>query len=364
MKVEVLQEQLLGGLTIVVRAIAARAQLPALSHVLVEARREGLLLSATDLEIGIRTGVAAKVDQEGRAVVPAKMLLEFLGSLSPGKVELEIVKDALQVKSRGYSAKFQTLSPDEYPAIPVTDKGVVLGVAEAGAFATSVGLVSIAPARDSLRPALTGIQMEFGKSSVRLVGTDGFRLCIEEIGARGGGEAGVYLIPARTLQEVIRVGGEGEITIGKLVEGNQVYFVVGGVEIVSQLIEGNYPDYQKIVPKEFVSQFRVNREELMQAIKAMYIFARENSNMVVWNLTKTTLGMSASSSERGESQVEIPIESTGEEVKIIFNAKYILDYLGASEATEIEIRLAGKLSPGLFCEVGRGGQYIVMPINA
>lgn len=365
MKIEVLQEQLFGGVTVVTRAVATRAQLPALSHILIEARKEGLVLSATDLEIGMQAAVPAKVIEEGRTAVPAKMLLEFLGSLNPGKLTLVLEKQTLSLSSGGYSAKFQTLNPEEFPTIPTISAGSELCNLEGTVLAASVARVAFASARDSLRPVLTGVLCELYKKKIRLVATDGFRLAIEEFGVENKGEDTSFLIPSRVLSEVVRLAPAGNIKVGRMSATNQIYFVVEDVQVISQVLDGSFPDYQKILPKEFGTVVSVSRNELTQAIKAMYIFARENSNMVRWQVEEGRLVLLATSSERGESRAEIAITLVGEPLEILFNVRYVLDYLSIAQGEQITVSLGGKLAPGKFAEKGRdGGQYIVMPINA
>lgn len=365
MKIEVLQEQLMEGLTIVGRAVASRAQLPVLSHVLIEAKNEGLVLSATDLEIGMKIGVAAKVIEGGQVAVPAKMFGEFLSSLNPGKVELELEKETLVLSSPGYSGRFQTIGAEEFPAICETSKETEICTIPVPVLSQAVERVVFASAKDSLRPVLTGVLWEMGKKKVRLVATDGFRLAIEEIETENKGEERVLLVPSRAVMEVVRLAGEGEIRVGHLPETNQIYFVVGEVLVVSQLLAGNFPEYGKILPKEFTTEIVVDKGELLQAVRAAHIFARDNSNMVRWQVEEAKLKLSASSPERGECLVEVPIKLTGEKLEIIFNAKYLLDYLLIVEGERLFVGMGSKLSPGMMRDVERkSGQYVVMPINA
>ncbi|MDZ7586399.1 MAG: DNA polymerase III subunit beta [Patescibacteria group bacterium] len=365
MKIEVLQEQLLRGLAIVGRAVASRAQLPVLSHILVEAKMDGLTLSATDLEIGIRVKVAAKVMDEGRVAVPAKMFEEFLSSLNPGKVELRLEKDSLIFSTALYSGKFQTINAEEFPAIAETTKEAEICILEGATLSLAVTRVVFASARDSLRPALTGVLVEFGEKKMRLVATDGFRLATEEIAVEVKAGQGVLLVPSRAWGEVVRLAGEGRVSIGHLVETNQIYFKMGEIQVVSQLLSGNFPDYQKILPKEFTSEISINKDELLQAVKATHIFARDNSNMVKWQIGGGKLVLTSSSPERGECRVEVAVALTGEELEIIFNAKYVLDYLSIVEGSTLWIGMGNKLSPGMIKDPDRpSGQYIVMPINA
>ena len=365
MKIEVLQEQLLSGLSIVSRAVATRAQLPVLSHILIEASNEGLTLSATDLEIGIKVKVAAKVLEGGRVAVPAKMFGEFLSSLNPGKVEISLEKETLLLSAPGYKGKFQTIGAEEFPAIAEIAKKAEICSVESTALSSAVERVVFASAKDSLRPVLTGVLFEFGKNKIRMVATDGFRLAIEDLKVESNVEQLNLLVPARVVMEVVRLAGEGKITIGNLVETNQIYFVVGEVQVVSQLLSGNFPDYGKILPKEFTTEISVNKDELLQAIKAAHIFARDNSNMVRWQIEEGKLVLLSSSPERGECRVEVAVALTGEPLEIIFNAKYVLDYLMIVEGESLSVGMGSKLAPGMIRDISReSGQYIVMPINA
>lgn len=365
MKIEVLQEQLLSGLTIVGRAVASRAQLPVLSHILIEAKSDGLVLSATDLEIGMKVKVSAKVVETGVVAVPAKMFGEFLSSLNPGKVELKLEKETLILSAPGYSGKFQTISAEEFPMLAEVSGENEICTVEATSLNKAVERVVFASARDSLRPVLTGVLLEMGKKKVRLVATDGFRLAVEELAVDTKTEQLSLLVPSRVVMEVVRLSQEGKISIGHLLATNQIYFMVGEALIVSQLLSGNFPDYNKILPKEFTTEIVANKDELAQAIKATHIFARDNSNMVRWQIEDGKLVLLSSSPERGECRVELPVTLTGEPLEIVFNAKYVLDYLPLAESESLYVGMGGKLAPGMFRDPKReSGQYVVMPINA
>ena len=365
MKIEVLQEQLLVGLSVVSRAVATRAQLPVLSHILIEAKSEGLILSATDLEIGIKIKVSAKVIEPGIVAVPAKMFGEFLSSLNPGKVTLKMDKESLILSAPGYSGKFQTINADEFPAITEVTKESEICTLEAATLSSAVERVVFASAKDSLRPVLTGVLWEMGKKKIRLVATDGFRLAVEELTIETKSDQISLLVPSRVVMEVVRLTGDGQITVGHLAATNQIYFLVGEILVVSQLLAGNFPDYGKILPKGFTTEISVSKDELLQAIKATHIFARDNSNMVKWQIEEGKLVLLSNSPERGECRVEVPVKLTGEPLEIIFNAKYVLDYLSIVEGASLWVGMGTKLSPGMIRDVKReSGQYVVMPINA
>jgi DNA polymerase-3 subunit beta len=365
MKIEVLQEQLLAGLLIVGRAVATRAQLPVLSHILIEAKNEGLILSATDLEIGIKVKVVAKIIEEGSVAVPAKIFGEFLSSLNPGKIELKTVKDSILLSAPGYSGKFQTISVVEFPMMAEVTKETEICRLEPSQLSAAVERVVFASAKDSLRPVLTGVLWEFNKSKIRLVATDGFRLAVEELEVPTKSDKETLLVPSRVVMEVVKLANNGQIIVGHLPSTNQVYFMIGEVLIVSQLLAGNFPEYGKILPKEFTTEISVSKDELLQAVKATHIFARDNSNMVKWQIEKGKLTLLSSSPERGECQVEVPVSLNGEPLEIIFNAKYLLDYLSIVTGASLWVGMGSKLSPGMIKDTKHeSGQYVVMPINA
>lgn len=365
MKIEILQEQLLSGLSIVSRAVASRAQLPVLSHILIEAKNEGIILSATDLEIGIKVKVGAKVMESGVVAVPAKMFGEFLSSLNPGKVTLKMEKESLVLSAPGYSGKFQTIGADEFPAITEVGKETELCTLEASALSKVVERVVFASAKDSLRPVLTGVLWEIDKKKIRLVATDGFRLAVEELSIETKSEQISLLVPSRVVMEVVKLAGDGSVTVGHLPKTNQIYFLVGETLVVSQLLAGNFPDYGKILPKEFTTEITVSKDELLQAVKATHIFARDNSNMVKWQVEKGNLVLLSNSPERGECRVEVPVKLDGDPLEIIFNAKYVLDYLSIVEGPDLWVGMGTRLSPGMIKDLKReNGQYVVMPINA
>lgn len=365
MNIEILQEQLTSGLTSVLRAVSSRAQLPVLSHVLLEATAEGIILSATDLELGIRVKIPAKVSEPGATTVPAKMFFEFLSSLSPGKVLLSSAEGALVVSSGSYSATFQTLSVEEFPALPVFTKEIAVATIKLSDLSRSADRVTFASAKDSLRPALTGVLLETGKE-LTCVATDGFRLAVQKIPVTSGkGFATPLLVPARAIGEVARTAFPESIDVGYIAESHQLLFFSPETMVVTQLLDGNFPDYGKILPKEFTTELLLSRGELLQAVKAAHIFARDNSNMMRWKVEGKELVVSAHSPERGECIVRVPTEITGEEGEIVFNTKYVLDYLGVTESDELWFGMKGSLAPGMFRDgKSDAGMYVVMPINA
>lgn len=366
MKIEILQEELLRGLNVVLRAVSSRTQLPVLSAVKIEAEKTELILSATDLEIGIRYRVAAKVGEVGVVAVPAKTLYELLTTLKPGKLVLELREQNLMIKMPGFVGKVLTVNPEEFPALPEPKTPLI--TLRGSELARGVEKVAFASARDSLRPVLTGVLLEISQN-LRLVATDGFRLAVASLGIKGSAANGsvTMLIPARALGEVVKIMREGEVTIEYLAESKQVLFSGEGILLVSQVIEGNFPDYNRILPKEFVVNVEAGREELLSAVKTAQVFAKDNANMMRWKVGGGKIAITASAGGSGEGVIEVEVKTEGEDVEVVFNVKYVLDYLSLIEGEGVWIGLGGKLAPGMLAEAEEKKEqafYVVMPINA
>ncbi len=365
MKLTVLQENLKQALIKVNRAISNRPQLPILANVLMEAKDGKLFLTGTDLELGIRVEVGAKVEAEGKVTVPAKVLGEFVSSIPAGKIELSLEKESLKISSGRYKASFQTIGADEYPQFPVVDlkTGVQVKVVK-DVLNNGLQKVVYAAAKDSMRPILTGVLFEFEKRNCRLVATDGFRLSVHKIKIEGVDENKIEIvIPLRGVSELGRMEGE-KINLRVLSETNQVVFWDEETVVVTQLLEGNYPNYKKIIPKEFKTRVKVEREDLLEGVQVSQVFARENSNVLRWVVGDNMVKLSAESPEMGRNEVEIEAEVDGEGGEIAFNGKFLLDFLQNAQSEKIEIGLGDSLSPGSFQEFGNDKfMYIVMPIN-
>lgn len=366
MKIEILQEELLKGIVVVTRAVSNRAQLPVLSAIKIEALAAELVLSATDLEIGVRHVISARVDMQGSVAVPAKTFNELLTTLAPGKLSIELKEQSLVIKSKGFSGKIATIDVSEFPSLPAMEESLI--EVSASELTRGVSNVGFASAKESLRPVLTGVLMEVSQS-LRVVATDGFRLAVSTIGIKGATtRAQSLLVPARALFECGKILREGVIKIGYLPESKQVLFVGEQTQLSSQIIEGNFPDYNKILPKEFVTRMIIPREELLAAVRTALVFARDNSNMMRWRVEGGKLLISSSSSGNGEGLVEVVIKAEGEEnLEVVFNAKYVIDYLTLLDNESVWVGLGGKLLPGMIAQSENGRDdafYVVMPINA
>lgn len=372
MKAEVLQQSLNKALSITGRLISGRGQLPVLANVLIEATKEGLMFSATNLEMGVRVSGGGKVSEEGAITVPAKSLAEFVGSMGEVNVELITEGEKLKMKGGKLMATFAGIAASEFPVMPQLKAGtakngrveikkkVVEEIAAQVAFAAAV---------DESRPVLTGVRIKSEGGDVWVTATDGFRLSRKRLG--GGKDLekwnSALIFPARAVAELARICSESkkeEVTMETVTENNQVIFDCGQVQLISRILEGNFPDIERVMPKDFKTEITVDREELTRAVRAISIFARENNNIVKMEIREGTIRFSAAASQTGEGEMELEAETKGEGGIIAFNYRYVMDFLGSVKTERVSFRMNDTLDPGVWGEDGNEDfLHIIMPVR-
>ena len=369
MKVSVLQENLSKGVAIVSRSTSTQAQLPILANILLATEKGRLKLSATNLETGINFYLGAKIEEEGAITVPAKTLVELISSLSPEKIHLETKGDSLKISSLNFKAEINGINASEFPKIP-SFKGKPSFAFEAKDFKEMVDQVAFSAATDEGRPVLTGVRLAVKNGKLSLVATDGYRLSVKRLQSpiRQPVEQAKFkkplIIPARTLQEVSRIKEEGEIKILIMEKGNQLIFGLEDVEVVTRLIEGEFPAFEKIIPGEKKTKAVVDREELLRAIKITSIFARETANIVKFQISKNKLQISANAPQVGSNEALVEVKIEGEENEIAFNFRYLVDFLNSVTSEEIAFEMTGPLNPGVFkIKDDPAFLHIIMPVR-
>lgn len=371
MKVHILQEDLNRGLSTVGKVITGRGQLPVLGNVLLIADKAGLTIVATNLELGMRVEVGGKVDQEGTVTVPARNLTEFVGTIPSGEVILEAEKEKISVKSGKFVGTFATIPAAEFPHVaslgeamkgqaPRTklSKTIVLEIAREVAFAAAM---------DESRPVLTGVQFRMYNEQFIITATDGFRMSRKVLSTQYLGLKDGLILPAKTIMELARMVGESkqeEVEMQAVAENNQMIFGHGKVQLVSRVLEGSFPDVDKIVPKEFATKVTIDREELLKATRAIAIFARESANVVKFIMHNGQGTIKAVGGQIGEGTVDIDIELEGDDVEVAFNFRYLLDYLQAVEGERVILSTSGSLTPGVWRVEGREDlTHLIMPVR-
>ncbi len=365
MKVTFLSDNLQNKISFLSHAVSVRGQLPILSNFLLEAKNGKLIISATDLEIGISSSVPANVEKEGRVTIPARNFSDLLANLGNQKISLELNEATLNLKSDKTKATFQTMPAEEFPKL-YEEKGEELVNFKKKEIEEFMLRVVFAAAQDSSRPALSGILIDENKPGIILVATDGVRLSLQKnvFKTKEKFEEPI-LVPSRIIRELLSIKEEEDlIRVFVSKKNNQILFTQGETILVGRLIGAEYPDYQKIIPQKCDTKMDVDREELLNAIKICTVFARETANIIKFSITKDKIVVSANSPSVGEDNVEVEAKSTGEENEIAFNARYLLDVLSSISKDDVLFEMTGPLNPGVFKIKGDDSfLHLIMPIR-
>ena len=374
MKVSCLQENLAKGLSIVSRAVASRSTLPVLSNILVATDQSRLRLSATNLEMAITCWIGAKVEEEGATTVPAKTFTDIVNALPPGQMDmsLNVRIQSLNVRGGTFVNDVKCIDAQEFPIIPQADlsDGITLNVAD---LREMIDQVVFSAATDDARPILTGVLVKVDGGSVTFAATDGFRLAVRTAHLSApAAEPVLAIIPARALAELGRVAGDQEeAAVMTLPPGRgQVIFHLKDVELVSQLIEGTFPDYTHIIPKSYATRTVMTTEAFRKACKAADIFARENAHTARFKISpggELQPGMveiTAQAAETGSNEARLDATIEGNGVEIAFNVKYLVDVLNILSTANVALETGAATSPGVVRPVGEDDfLYVVMPMR-
>lgn len=374
MKVSVLQENLAKGISIVSRAVATRSTLPVLSNILLATDGGRLKLASTNLEIGITHWTGAKVEDEGAITVPARQLADYVNALPPDRVEMELnaKTQTLHLKCARYDANIKGVDASEFPIIPTLDNQNKITI-DPDTLREVIAQATFAAAQDDSRPVLTGVFAKFDKDGVVFVSADGFRLSVRNamLGSPLSAPLSV-IIPAKALQDVARILGDQDEPVEIAITENrsQILFHLANTDLVSQLIDGNFPDYNQIVPKAHTTRTVMSTNELQNAVKAASVFAREASNIVRLNIApENEMGggkvvVAATSAETGDNVGEIDATVDGDPVEIAFNARFLSDVLNVLGTPQVALETSSAASPGVLRPVGREDfTHVIMPMH-
>jgi len=367
MQFSILQENLHRLLQDLQKCIPVRPQLPILSCVLIKADEKGVItFSATDLQFGMKAKTQGTVIQAGSAAVPAKVFIELISSLNPGKLDLVLEDLTLKISASDAKAKLQCFEALDYPTFPEKEgQSVSFGMAE---LAPAIQATSFATSADDARPVLTTLLFSFG-ASLEIVGTDGFRLAKINIPFQDKSfEIEQLLLPSKAVNEAIRVALRQKVeTVVFAVSEKlrQVFFCFDNYEVMMRIMDGDFPPYQKIVPSDYGTQILFDGLEFQQKMKTATIFARESSGIVKLTISKGTLTITSSSSSLGTQESTLPIQIiTGGDQEIAFNSRYLQDFLAAMKPEKIWLGMNESLKPAaLRPENLSAYSYIIMPFR-
>ena len=362
MKISVKRDNLLKGLQTASKMVKQRATLPVLGNVLLASDKGRLKIVSTDLEAAIMSWCGAKIDEEGAITVPARTLFDYVSAITEDTLELVSEGSDLSVKGKHGHVTIKGISAEEFPIIPQvrTDKKIVV---KAQVLKSAISSVAPAAALDETRPVLAGLLFRLVGEDLMVVATDSYRLAEKRSELIGKNELDV-IVPSRTIAELGRIlpNDESEVEISS--EENQVQFKLGDIEFLSRQIDGAFPDYEQIIPKEFVHEAIVSKNSLLEAIKTANIFAREAGGNIKIAASQSGLVISAISSQTGDSESYVASSSKGTALEVAFNARYILDALNVISGEEIIFAMAGPLNPGMIFDKEDGSfRYIVMPLR-
>jgi DNA polymerase-3 subunit beta len=373
-KVSCLQENLAKGLSIVGRAVATRSTLPVLSNVMLATDGARLKLSATNLEIGIVCWIGAKVEEDGSTTVPARLLTDFVNSLPPERIDMELTvrTQTLNLKCARFEANIKGIDAQEFPLIPTAGEDSKISL-DPSMLRQMIDQVVFAAATDESRPILTGVLAKFQGEQLTLAAADGFRLSVRTAHlSEPVSEPVTVIVPARALAELARIGVEQEqpIEITITPARNQALFHMANVDLVSQLIEGNFPDYNQIIPKSYSTRTVVSTSDFLKATKTANIFARDAANIIRLEivpggeLAPGRVTLTATSAEVGDNVGEFDAVIEGEEMEIAFNAKYLIDILSVVDAAQVALETTTSSSPGVIKPIGSEDfTHVIMPMH-
>lgn len=363
MKLQVTQENLSRALNAVARVASSRNSLPILTNVLLKTSENRLVVAATNLDIAITETIGAKITEEGSVTVPAKLLQDFISNLPSGVVELESDDYRLSVSSGSYKSSLNGMLADEYPVMPALKSGKTIKLPPAD-FKKALQQTVFAASSDDTRPVLTGVYIHAYEGKLVIVATDSYRLAECLVGPTAI-EMSV-LVPATSLQELLRIISDHEEDIVITFDEQQVRFQVGDVEIITRLIDGSYPEYRRLVPPSFATTAEVSKSELVNITKVASLFARESAGSIQISIDEksNTLAVKSVASQVGENSSEIEAKAEGKGT-VTLNSRYLLDALGVIAGDKVVFCMNGKLEPCLVKDSSNPDiVQIVMPVKS
>ncbi len=375
MKVSVLQENLAHGLSIVSRAVAPRSTLPVLGNILVATDEGRLRLSATNLELGITCWIGAKIEEEGSTTVPARTFTDLIGTLPPDQVhmDLSVRTQTMNVRCGSTNTDLKCIDAQEFPPMPVPDLESAIQI-DVGTFKEMVQQVAFAASTDEARPILTGVLVKVEGSQIVMASADGFRLSVRTAELEAPVEQALTaVIPARALSELARIAGDGKepIRMSLMPQNGRVIFRTNDTELVSQLIEGQFPDYEQIIPRSYQTRTVLSTPAFLKACKQAEIFAREGSLIARLNISPGesemvpgTVEISGQSEETGSSQTVVDASIEGPPILIAFNVRFLREALDVIKTPNVALETTANTSPGVLRPVGNNDfVHVIMPMN-
>lgn len=363
MKLQVTQENLSKALGHVSRVANSRGTLPILSNVLLKTVDNRLSIAATNLDIAITHYIGSKVAREGAITVPARLMQDFVSSLPAGVIDLTLEDNKLHISTDKYQSIINGVSAEDFPVMPSISDGNQWKI-DGKVLKAGLQQVVIAASSDEARPVLTGVFMHSHDGGLYIVATDSYRLAEKRLDNTKQDIS--LLVPANALQDLLRILGDEDTDVVVTHDDQQVLFKVGDVELVTRLIEGNYPDYRKLIPKSFTSTATLKRSDFINITKVSSLFARESAGSVTINLEEAESQVSIRSiaSQIGENTASATASIKGDGT-ITLNSRYVLDALNALNGDEATIGFNGKLEACVISDAkATDYTHVIMPLKS
>lgn len=365
MRLTMARSELLETLSITGRGVSSRSTLPILSGILFTASDNGTVHThATDLEVSIKHSTTALVEIAGTCVVPGKLITDIVRSLPEAAVTISVDNQIASIACGQASFTVKTLPPDDFPRFPEVEVDKKVQV-PSSVLSQMVAHVNKAVSRDETRPILTGILLVVDGPTIKMVATDSYRLAVKEtVLEREAGEDLEVVVPGRTIDEVVKLtGASPEVTLG--VSENQIVFEIGDTVFVTRRIEGSFPNYKQLIPKEHETEVIVSRDEFAQAVKRVSLLAQHNTPLrVSVNEEDKVLSLSATTQDIGDASEDLMAEVKGPNVEIAFNHAFLSDGVAAATGDTITLEIVSALKPGVIRAAGDDGfLYLLMPVR-
>ena len=356
------RDELVRRLSVVSRALSMRSTVQILSGVLLEATEDRLSLAATDMELSLQASLEATVDEQGKVVIPGRLLVDLVRLLP--ETEVVVVHrpedGVVEITCGAANYRLHTYGVEDFPRLPDPGAAGLYSIDRAALVSTAVK-VSRSASRDESRPVLTGILVRFEPGKVVMAATDSYRLSVKETPLEGEAPELEAIVPARALAELARIAqGDGELQLG--VHENQVVFTIDGTVLTTRRIDGQFPNYSQLLPEAFEHELTIPRDELLDVVRRAAVMSQRNSPLRL-RFAEGELTVSAQTQDLGEAHESMPVPFSGEPLEIGFNPDFLREGIESIDGDELRLKLISPLRPGLIQAESDDYWYLIMPIR-
>ncbi len=365
MKVQILQEDLSKAISSAIRFINTRSTLPILNNFLIETDKSKLKIKATNLEMSISTSIGAKVEKEGSITIPAKIFLDLISNLEKGQLMLSQEKEELKIEGSNFKASVPTIPPNDFPSIPENlDPKNSFSLSKNNLLSTLTKILFSA-SLDETRPVLSGVLFIFKEDDLTLVSSDGFRLSKKTVKLEKKGEDKEIIIPRSSLIELIKLAKENDnLSFEYKKSDNQLIVKVGDICLSTRLIDGNFPNFEKIIPTSSTTTVSLDKNDFERGVHLASVFVRNEGNLIKLSVKENSVELVSQSAKDGFQKNEIEAKVEGAGVEISFNFKFVEEFLNVSEGDSVDVKLTDSTSPAIFVDPkDEKFLHLIMPVR-